>query len=43
MLKCILFLCIGLIIGCMVGVCIMCLARSAGQADLENAEEEDKA
>ncbi len=41
MLKCILCLLIGLFIGCMIGVCIMCMMRSAGQADEKNAEKED--
>lgn len=42
MLKCLLFLFIGLFVGCMLGIGVMCLARTAKQADREhNGEERD--
>ncbi|MEZ3497687.1 MAG: DUF3789 domain-containing protein [Lachnospiraceae bacterium] len=42
MLKCLLFLFIGLFVGCVLGIGVMCLAHTAGQADKEhNGEERD--
>ncbi len=42
MLKLLLFFLIGLFVGCMIGICIMCMMRSAGQTDREqNGKERD--
>lgn len=41
MLKFILCFLIGLFVGCMIGVFIMCLVRFAGQADSECAEKDE--
>lgn len=40
MLKCLIFLFIGFVVGCVVGISLMCMLRVAGQADRENGGKE---
>lgn len=40
MLKCLIFLFIGFVVGCVVGISLMCMLRVAGQADREHHGEE---